>query len=68
MSKKNVHILVKRKNGKNRYYPYIVTPAHGILWVTKEKTLSPVEEHRAFVGSWDRVEKIIEMIDKGEIR
>ncbi len=66
--KKDIHILVKTKNGKNKYYPYIVAPAHGVLWVTKEKTLSPVEEHRACVTSWENISKIIKLIESGEIK
>ena len=67
-NKKDIHILVKQKSGKNRYYVYVVAPAHGCLWVTKDKTLSSVEEHRAFVSSWENLEKIMEMLSRGEIK
>ena len=66
--KKDIHILVKRIHNKNRYYPYIISPAHGVLWVTVEKVFSPVEEHRAYTSTYERLEQIIEMIESGEIR
>ena len=65
---KDIHVLTKRKNNQNRYYLYVSLGKGKVLWVTKEKSLSPLEEKRAFVSSWDRTQEIIECIVRGEIK
>ena len=61
---KDIHILCK---SKDKLFVYVYRD-NNLYWVTKNKTLSRNERDRAFVSSWDKVEKIIALLDKGEIR
>ena len=60
---KDIHILCK---SKDKLFVYVYRD-NNLYWVTKNKTLSLSFRDRAFVSSWDKVEKIIALLDRGEI-
>jgi len=60
---KDIHILCK---SKDKLFVYVYRD-NNLYWITKNKTLSRNKRDRAFVSSWDKVEKIIALLDRGEI-
>ena len=57
---RDVHILC---HAKNKLFIYVYKGKE-MYWVTKNKSLSADIKDRAFVSSWDRVEKIIDMLGR----
>ena len=60
---KDVHILCK---SQNKMFVYVYRGKQ-LYWITKDKTLTTDKSKRAFVDTYDKCEKLIDMLYRGEI-
>ena len=60
---KDVHILCK---SQTKMFVYVYR-GNQLYWITKDKTLTTDKSKRAFVDTYDKCEKLIDMLYRGEI-